>query len=64
MPCGWCFTLGKQPIVLPRGVERLIEAQGALAADPISFMAKINAARVTRTDLPAVSGDALRTDLT
>jgi hypothetical protein len=48
------FARGDAPIPLATGIEaRLIEAEAALkAGDNVTFLAKINAARATRTDLP------------
>ena len=51
------FITGNQPVPLASGVEaRLIEAEAALAAgNAANFMTAINAARATRTDLPALT---------
>ena len=51
------YSVGNQPIALASGVEaRLIEAEAALAAsDPVTYLTKVNAARATRTDLPALA---------
>lgn len=52
------FAKGDAPVWLASGVEaRLIEAEAALnatPADPVTYLTKINAARATRTDLPAL----------
>ncbi len=51
------------PVIIASGIEaRLIEAEAALrASDLITYLAKLNAARATRTDLPALAdpGDAV-----
>lgn len=53
------FAKGDAPIALAGGIEaRLIEAEAALnatPADPVTYLAKVNAARATRTDLPALA---------
>jgi hypothetical protein len=51
------YSTGNQPIVLASGVEaRLIEAEAALAAgDNATYLAKVNAARATRTDLTGLA---------
>jgi hypothetical protein len=45
------------PVIIASGIEaRLIEAEAALrAGDFVTFMAKLNAARATRSDLPALA---------
>lgn len=45
------------PVVIASGIEaRLIEAEAFLrAGDAVNFLAKLNAARATRTDLPALT---------
>jgi hypothetical protein len=49
------FSQANQSVPLAAGVEaRLIEAEAALATNPVTFLAKINAARATRSDLPPV----------
>jgi hypothetical protein len=57
------FALPSSPIWLASGVEaRLIEAEAALkAADNVKYLAMINAARATRTDLPALALPATQT---
>ena len=57
------FPLATTPIALATGVEaRLIEAEAALrASNTVTFLAKINEARATRTDLPAVVLPATQT---
>jgi starch-binding outer membrane protein, SusD/RagB family len=47
------FARGDSPVALASGVEaRLIEAEAALAAnDATTYLARVNAARATRTDL-------------
>lgn len=51
------FSRGDSPVPLATGVEaRLIEAEAALAtSDAAAFLARVNAARATRTDLPALT---------
>ena len=53
------FAKGDAPIALATGIEaRLIEAEAALNAAPpdvVTYLAKVNAARATRTDLPALT---------
>ena len=56
------------PVVIASGIEaRLIEAEAALrTGDNTTFLAKLNVARATRTDLPALADpgtDAARVDL-
>jgi hypothetical protein len=45
------------PVIVASGIEaRLIEAEAALrAGDATTYLAKLNAARATRTDLPALA---------
>lgn len=53
------FSKGDAPVPLATGIEaRLIEAEAALnatPADPVTYLAKVNAARANRTDLPALT---------
>jgi len=56
------------PVIIASGIEaRLIEAEAAFrAGDYVGFIAKLNVARATRTDLPALTDpgtDAARVDL-
>jgi hypothetical protein len=51
------YPLATTPIVLGSGVEaRLIEAEAALkAGNTVTYLLKVNEARATRTDLPALT---------
>jgi hypothetical protein len=51
------YSVGNQPIVLASGIEaRLIEAEAAIAANNGgAYLTAVNAARATRTDLPALT---------
>lgn len=72
IPILWIYTTiwgRSDPVIIASGIEaRLIEAEAALqAGDGTTFMARINAVRATRTDLPAITTDpgtlATRADL-